>query len=181
MRQVRRALRSVAVGQAGMSLAEILIACVIIAVGLVGLLSAVPTAGYGIQEGRQLSTAAFLANQRLEEVRHAQWIQCRLVGAVFDTVDTLGVSASATAAPNVGALVTFPDETPMAAPYGDYTRTVRITGLQPADPCDPATGLGGPNVGLRQVVVTVTYRASSATGLANTTKSAIVTMLFAER
>ena len=63
---MRRALRLVVADQAGMSLAEILIACVIIAVGLVGLLSAVPTASYGIQEGRQLSTAAFLANQRLE-------------------------------------------------------------------------------------------------------------------
>jgi type II secretory pathway pseudopilin PulG len=170
---MRRALRSVAVGQAGMSLAEILIACVIIAVGLVGLLSAVPTASYGIQEGRQLSTATFLANQRLEEVRHSQWIQC-------PAVDTLGVSASATAAPNVGALVTFPDESPMAAPYGDFTRTVRVTGLQPSDLC-PGGVPAGPNFGLRQVVVTVTYRPLTATGLSNTTKSAIVTMLVAER
>ena len=68
---MRRAWSFAAAGQAGMSLAEILIACVIIAVGLVGLLSAVPTASYGIQEGRQLSTAAFLANQRLEQVRNA--------------------------------------------------------------------------------------------------------------
>jgi Tfp pilus assembly protein PilV len=62
---IRLAHRFRVVDQAGMSVAEILIACVIIAVGLVGLLSAVPTASYGIQEGRQLSTAAFLANQRL--------------------------------------------------------------------------------------------------------------------
>ena len=173
---MRRALRSVAVGQAGMSLAEILIACVIIAVGLVGLLSAVPTASYGIQEGRQLSTATFLANQRLEEVRHSEWIQC-------PAVDTLGVSVSATAAPNVGALVTFPDESPMAAPYGDYTRTVRITdspGAPAADLC-PGGVPAGPNFGLRQVVVTVTYRPSTASGVSATTKSAIVTMLVAER
>jgi type II secretory pathway pseudopilin PulG len=169
-----RALRFVAADQAGMSLAEILVACVIIAVGLVGLLSAVPTASYGIQEGRQLSTATFLANQRLEQVRNAQWTQCPVA-------DTLGVSASASVAPNFGALTTFPDENPMAAPYGDYTRTVRITAAQPADPC--VGGVGGPNVGLRQVVVTVSYRASTATGLsaAGTTKSALVTMLVAQR
>jgi type II secretory pathway pseudopilin PulG len=157
-----------------MSLAEILIACVIIAVGLVGLLSAVPTASYGIQEGRQLSTATFLANQRLEEVRNAQWVQC-------PAADTLGVSASASVAPTLGALITFPDENPMAAPYGDYTRTVRITDSQPADPC--VGGVGGPNVGLRQVVVTVSYRPSTATGLSagGTTKSAVVTMLVAQR
>src|SRR5260370_20383702 len=85
-----RALRFRAADQAGMSLAEILIACVIIAIGLVGLLSAVPTASYGIQEGRQLSTAAFLANQRLEQVRNAQCVQCP---APRPPADTLRVSA----------------------------------------------------------------------------------------
>jgi type II secretory pathway pseudopilin PulG len=171
---MRRALRFVVSDQAGMSLAEILIACVIVSVGLVGLLSAVPTASYGIQEGRQLSTATFLANQRLEQVRNAVWTQC-------PAVDTLGVSAPATVAPNVGALVTFPDESPMAAPYTDYTRTVRITDAQPGDPC--VGGVGGPNVGLRQIVVTVSYRPSTATGLAaaGSTKSAIVTIMAAER
>ncbi len=171
---MRRALRCVAADQAGMSLAEILVACVIIAVGLVGLLSAVPTASYGIQEGRQLSTATFLANQRLEQVRHAQWTQC-------PAADTLGVSASASVAPTAGALTTFPDEIPIAAPYGDYTRTVRITAAQPADPC--VGGVGGPNLGLRQVVVTVSYRPSTATGTSagGTTKSAIVTMAIAQR
>jgi type II secretory pathway pseudopilin PulG len=171
---MRRALRFVAANQAGMSLAEILIACVIIAVGLVGLLSAVPTASYGIQEGRQLSTATFLANQRLEQVRNAQWTQCPVA-------DTLGVSAPVSVAPTAGAITTFPDENPMAAPYGDYTRTVRITDAQPADPC--VGGVGGPNVGLRQVVVAVSYRPATATGLAagGTTKSAIVTMLIAQR
>jgi type II secretory pathway pseudopilin PulG len=171
---MRRALRFVAADRAGMSLAEILVACVIIAVGLVGLLSAVPSASYGIQEGRQLSTATFLANQRLEQVRNAEWTQC-------PEVDTLGVSASASVAPTSGALTTFPDESPMAAPYGDYTRTVRITAAQPADPCPG--GVGGPNVGLRQAVVAVSYRPSTATGVSagGTTKSAIVTMLIAQR
>jgi len=156
------------VDQAGMSLAEILVACVIVGIGLVGLLSAVPTASYGIQEGRQLSTAAFLANQRLEQVRNAQWTQC-------PDADTLGVSASASAAPASGGTTTFPDESPMAAPYGDYTRVVRIIDSQPADACG-----GGVNVGLRQVTVTVSYRASTATGL-GATKSAIVTMQVAQR
>jgi len=174
---MRRALRLVVADQAGMSLAEILIACVIIAVGLVGLLSAVPTASYGIQEGRQLSTAAFLANQRLEQVRNATWVQCPTVAAS----DTLGVSASASVAPTAGGVTTFPDENPMAAPYGDYSRTVRITNVQPADACPG--GDWGPNLGLRQVVVSVSYRPSTATGLSagGTTKSAIVTMLVAQR
>jgi hypothetical protein len=171
---MRRVLRFVAADQAGMSVAEILAACFIIAVGLLGLLSAVPSASYGIQEGRQLSTATFLANQRLEQVRNAQWTQC-------PPADTLGVSASASVAPTSGALITFPDENPMAAPYGDYTRTVRITAAQPADACPG--GLVGLNVGLRQAVVAVSYRPSTAKGVsaAGTTKSAIVTMLIAQR
>jgi len=172
---MRRALRFVVVSdQAGMSLAEILIACVIVGVGLVGLLSAIPTAGYGIQEGRQLSTAAFLANQRIEQVRNAVWTQC-------PAVDTLGLSASAAVPPTRGGVTTFPDEGPMAAPYTDYTRTVRITDAQAADPC--VGGVGGPNVGLRQVVVTVSYRPSTATGVAaaGSTKSAIVTIMMAQR
>jgi type II secretory pathway pseudopilin PulG len=174
---MRHALRFVAADQAGMSLAEILIACVVIAVGLVGLLSAIPLASYGMQEGRQLSTATFLANQRLEQVRNATWVQCPVAAAS----DTLGVSASANVAPTAGALTTFPDENPMAAPYADYSRTVRITASQPADACPG--GAYGPNVGLRQVVVTVSYRASTGRGVAaaGTRKSAIVTMLFAQK
>jgi prepilin-type N-terminal cleavage/methylation domain-containing protein len=167
-------LSFVTADQAGMSLPEVLIACVIVAVGLAGLLAAVPTASYGIQEGRQLSTATFLANQRLEEVRNAQWSQC-------PAGDTLGLSPSSAIAPTAGGVTTFPDELPMAAPYGDYSRTVRITGVQPGDPC--VGGVGGPNIGLRQVVVTVSYRPMAAGGLSasGSTKSAIVTMLFAER
>ncbi|PYM55712.1 MAG: hypothetical protein DMD77_18740 [Candidatus Rokuibacteriota bacterium] len=168
---MRRVLRFVVADQRGMSLAEILVACVIIAIGLVGLLSAVPTASYGIQEGQQLSTATFLANQRLEQVRNAQWVAA-------PAADTLGVSASTSVAPTSGGLTTFADETPMAAPYSGFSRTVRITD------CGVGAGCGGiVDPGLRQVTVAVSYRPSTATGVAavGTTKSAIVSMLMAQR
>jgi hypothetical protein len=126
-----------------------------------------PPATYCIQEGQQLSTAAFLANQRLEQVRNAQWVQCPAPGA---PADNLGVSAGS--APASGGTTTFPDESPIAAPYGDYTRTVRITDVQPADACGGGTSGSGRSV-------TVSYRASTATGL-GATKSAIVTMLMAQ-
>jgi Tfp pilus assembly protein PilV len=177
---VRRFLGLVAADQAGMSLAEILVACVIIAIGLVGLLAVVPTASYGIQEGRQLSTATFLANQRLEQVRNSDWTS-------VPVNDCLGKSASSAVPPtsaacNGAAATTFADEGPMAAPYGDYSRTVRITD------CSAGAGCGGivyacpdqiPLVScLREVTVTVGYRASTATGL-GTTKNAIVSLLVA--
>ncbi len=158
--------------QVGMSLAEILVASSVVGLGLTGLLSAVPLAGYGIHEGQSLSTATFLANQRLEEVRNAQWMQSPVA-------DNLGVSASATAAPVAPIIgVTFPDETPMAAPYTGYARTVRITD------CGVAPGCGGiVNSGLRQVVVNVSYTPVTGTGqaAAGTTKAATVSLIMAQR
>ena len=162
-------------GEVGMSLAEILVASVIIAIGLVGLLSAVPVASYGISEGRNLSTASFLANQRLEQVRNAAW-------TASPANDCLGASASSTAAPTAAAcngagVTTFPDETNVAAPYSDYTRTVRITDCG-------VTACGAINSSdLRQVTVTVSYTPTNGAGEAapGSTKSAIVTMLVAKR
>ncbi len=147
--------------QRGMTLAEILIAVVIIGVGLVALSSAIPLAAYGIQEGNQLSTATFLANQRLEQMRNAQWTAC-------PEVDKLDVT-------------TFPDENPLPAPYAGYSRQVRIT-----NSLGPATCPGGVltgTTGLRQITVTVSYRPMTGIGVApaTTAKSAIVTMYIAQR
>src|SRR6266540_2492628 len=115
--------------QLGMTLAEILIAITIIGVGLVALASAIPIAAYGIQEGNQLSTATFLANQRLEQIRNAQWTAvvppdaiCPGVTALVSAVDDLGVSPSPTAAPQSGGVTTFPDENPLPAPSAGYSR-----------------------------------------------------------
>jgi Tfp pilus assembly protein PilV len=156
-----------------MGLAEILVACVIVGIGLAGLLSVVPTAGYGIQEGQQLSTATFLANQRLEQVRSAPWTDMPANDCLGKS-DSSGVAATSPAC-NGAAATTFPDESPMTPPYAGYSRTVRITD------CSVAPGCGGiTDAKLRQITVTVSYRASTATGL-GATKSAIVSMLMAER
>ena len=48
--------------QRGMTLAEVLVALPIITIGLLALLSAIPLSTYATQEGRQTSTATFLAN-----------------------------------------------------------------------------------------------------------------------
>jgi prepilin-type N-terminal cleavage/methylation domain-containing protein len=165
--------------QQGMTVAEILIAIVIIGIGLVALSSVIPLAAYGIQEGNQLSTATFLANQRLEQARNAQWTAAQLPPVAVAAVDKLGVSASSTAAPvGGGGAITFPDENPVAAPYTGYTRTVRITS------CGAAPGCSGIiDAGLRQVTVTVSYRPMTGFGMApsTTAKSAVVTMYIAQR
>ena len=161
----------------GMSLAEILIAAAIIPIGLVALLSAVPIASYGIQEGSQLSTATFLANQRLEQVRNAQWVIC-------PAADDLGLSPSANAAPQntLTSAVTFADESALPAPYTQYSRRVRITNAVVSTASCPGGLLTG-TTGMRQVTVTVSYRPLTGVGQAGTgvTKSAIVTMDIAQR
>jgi type II secretory pathway pseudopilin PulG len=158
-----------------MTIVEIMVAIGIIAVGLAALSSAIPIAAYGIQEGNQLSTATFLANQRLEQVRNATW-------STETVVDNLGISASSTAAPvGDGGATTFPDEPPWAldeAQWAGYTRTVRITN------CGVAPGCSGiVDAGIRQVTVTVSYRPMTGIGVAAaaTTKSAIVSMYVAKR
>ena len=184
-------MRQVISDQRGMTLAEVLVALPIITIGLLALLSAIPLSTYATQEGRQTSTATFLANQRLEQVRNALWKgTCQvdpatgvvIPGAAIVT-DNVGVSASSTAAPqNLTPAVTFADETPMAAPYAGYSRQVRITDSVAAAPtCNAAGVMSG--TGIRQVTVSVIYTPLSATGTnaVSGTRAVNVTMQIAQR
>ena len=184
-------MRRVLLDQRGMTLAEVLVALPIITIGLIALLSAIPLSSYATQEGRQTSTATFLANQRLEQVRNAQWTAKCQVDAVSGLVvpgaavvtDNVGVSASSTAAPqNLTPAVTFADESPMAAPYTGYSRQVRITDSVAAAPTCTAAGVMS-GTGIRQVTVTVTYTPLSATGTnaISGTRAVNVTMQIAQR
>lgn len=164
----------------GMTLAEVLVALPIITIGLLALLSAIPLSTYATQEGSQTSTATFLANQRLDQVRNAQWMA---TCPPLPTGDVLGVSASSTAAPTNGVVTTFADENPMAAPYAAYTRQVRITEpVASTTVCGPTGAISG-TYGLRTVTVTVTYRPLSATGssAAPSSRAVIVNMQIAQR
>ena len=177
--------------QRGMTLAEVLVALPIITIGLMALLSAIPLSTYATQEGRQTSTATFLANQRLEQVRNAQWKATCQVDAVTGAVvpgaaivtDKVGVSASSTAAPqDPSPAVTFADESSIAAPYTGYSRQVRITDSVVAAPtCDAAGVMSG--TGIRRVTVTVSYTPLSATetNAISGTRSVSVTMQIAQR
>jgi Tfp pilus assembly protein PilV len=178
--------------QRGMTLAEVLVALPIIMIGLIALLSVIPLSTYATQEGSQTSTATFLANQRLEQVRNAQWFAtCNvdvatglvIPGAAVVT-DTVGVSSPSTAAPkDPSNAVTFADESPMASPYARYSRQVRITdsGVPAAPTCDAAGNMSG--TGMRQATVTVTYTPLSATGknAVSGPRSVSVTMQVAQR
>jgi Tfp pilus assembly protein PilV len=155
--------------QCGITLVEVMMAVGIITIGLSALLAAVPVASYGTREGYQLSTATFLASERLEQVRRARWTSTPLA------VDELGVSPTPVGAPESGGAVTFADETELPAPYGDYARTVRILD------CSLGGCAGISRADLRQAMITVTYRPMTGTGVADIAKSASLTTLITQR
>jgi len=170
----------------GLTLAEILVALAIISIGLVGLAAVVPISSYGIQEGNQMSTATFLAEQRLEQLRGAQWVATPAVDCLGSSGTTSsswsfsggsapgGISAGCSPA-------NFNDEsstgTPLPTPYGRYARQVRIR------PCDAAgSGCGVSDAALRMVTVRVSYTPLQGIGgVATSQKFVELTMLIAER
>ncbi len=161
----------------GTTLVEILAAVAVISLGLVAFAAAIPLSSYAIQEGNQLSTATFLANQRLEQVRSATWIAPNC-GLGLAGVDELGVSISASAPPTSGGRITFPDENAVAAPYAQYRRTVRVADSRSSADCDGAAAAE-----LRQVTVTVSYAPLTGAGqaAAGRSKSAVLTLYLARR
>ena len=67
MRALRRlTMRS---GQAGFTLAEILVACAVISLGLIAVATGFGFGVDGVEAGRQQSTAVFLAEQRIEQAK----------------------------------------------------------------------------------------------------------------
>ncbi len=156
----------------GITLAEVLIASAILALGLAALMSIVPVASYGVQDGNQTTTATFLAQQRLEQVRNATWDA---------TTDCVGRSPNATSAPapspagTCGATaVTYPDEAAVTG-FAQYGRTVRITDCG-VTPCGAVTSSA-----MRLVTVTVTYRPLSAAGGSNSNTTVTLEWLIAQR
>jgi prepilin-type N-terminal cleavage/methylation domain-containing protein len=171
----------------GFTLVEVLFAVFIVTMGLVGLLSVIPLASYAVSDGYRLSTATFLADQGLEEVRHMPWT------TVPDN-DCLGVSVNS-AAPTVPAgktctlgtttvnatvaLPWFADEGPpttnLIPGFTGYSRIVRITD------CGTTACSGITNSELRRVDVTVTYRAGSAVAVSSTNRPVTVSMMVSRR
>ncbi len=132
-------MRSLLAGEQGLTLAEVLAALTVLSVGLVAMISLLPLAGFGIHEGGHRSGAAFLAWQRLEQIRHA-------VGTAEPSNDPLAE-----------ATISFPDEPAVAPPHTVFSRSVRVR--------DCGLGCSGVQTpGVRQVTVTVTYPPGSAQG-----------------
>lgn len=65
--------------EAGFTLAEIMVACAIISVGLVAVATGFGFGVDGVEAGRQQSTAVFLAEQRIEQAKELAMRQTGLV------------------------------------------------------------------------------------------------------
>lgn len=162
----------------GMTLAEILVATVIISVGLVGLAIVIPLSSYGVHEGNALSTATFLAEQRLEEVRNAEWTtipaasDCIGLGPTAEPSTTTCARTVPTVCTSGTACTTYPDEANVTG-YTGYSRNVRIFD------CNTVGCAGINNANMRLVRVTVSYRPISGVGgsAATASKSAVLELL----
>lgn len=168
----------------GFTVAEVLVAAAIIGIGLVGLMVVVPISSYGLSEGNQLTTATFLAEERLEQVKNAPWSSSPdndCVGLGPAAAPTVPATKScANGAINLAAgVVTFADEANVAAPYTNYSRTVRIQDCSVV--VCAGLAVAPANAAMRQVTVTVSYRPLTGTGVAASNKAITLTMLVAQR
>ena len=170
----------------GFTVAEILVAVAIITIGCIALMTVVPIANSALQEGKQLSTATFLADQKLEQAKNLPWMST-------PANDCLGVSAVSTEAPTApggtsctngatniaaaGAIPWLADEGATAiSGFPGYSRTVRITN------CDAGGGCAGiTDPGMRLITVSVRYTPLTAAGAAPMPKSVQVQMMVSQR
>jgi len=188
-----RRLRQITQDASGLTVAEVIVAVGIIMIGLVSLIAVAPLATSQVGQSKLKTTAVFLAQQRLEQVKNSPW--------AAPATDCLGVSIG-DAAPVTGSwvnclgavppgLVTFPDDAyntitfvnsanAVVASYPQHRRVVRITG------CDVAPGCGIPVdpslASLRQVTVTVFFLPMTGVGTVGAAEDSVqLTTLVAQR
>jgi prepilin-type N-terminal cleavage/methylation domain-containing protein len=173
-------------GESGFTLPEVLLAAMIITIAFVTLLAVIPYSSAAVQSGSQISTATFLADQKLEEAKLVPW-------TATPANDCLGVSngSNAPSVPGGGSCTLGANvynggqALPWAADqnatqitnFNGYSRTVRITDCGLGGGCTGIT-----DSGMRQVTVSVTYTPGlSVSSTAVTSKTITATMIIAQR
>ncbi len=143
-------------GQAGFTLAEILVALAIISVGLIAVSAGFGYGVDGVEAGRQQSTAVFLAEQRIEQAKE-------LAARTANLADL--TAANLPASEGYGSISGAPSS---------YRRTTTIT--------TDLTGTGAlaPAAGAR-VDVTVFYRPVTGRGVLTTERSVALSIFLANR
>jgi prepilin-type N-terminal cleavage/methylation domain-containing protein len=177
---MRRMLTKLRKDQDGLTLIEVVIAVSVVVVGLVALAAVVPLSFGQIGQANFRSTAVFLAQQRLEQVKNGVW------SCFPNYTDSVGVSNPTSTVPRVTtancappaplavtgntAVTTFADEGYGAiAGYPLYRRQVRITDCG-------VIACGGVvlDSGIRQVTATVFFRPQTGVGTINSAGEDVV-------
>jgi len=139
--------------ESGLTLVEILVAMAIIMVGLAAVMQAFPVATQGTEAGRRQSTADFLAEEKLEQIKAWSLSTCTgppgcAVPQGFTTVVKPGGTCANAGNPCADdAFDSIPG-------YAGYSRTVIVQGNPPA-----------PTANTRLVRVTVSYRRVTSAGV----------------
>jgi prepilin-type N-terminal cleavage/methylation domain-containing protein len=162
-------------GERGLTLVEVLVALAVIGVALAGLAVVVPVSSYSVQEGQDLSTATFLAEQVLERARAAAWSES-------PAIDCLGLSSGNEAPVPAGATchgatsTRFPDEASGIDGHPRFRRTVRVFDCASTTPC-----AGVMTTGMRRVEVGVAYTPLTSTGVAPSARTIRLEWLVARK
>jgi type II secretory pathway pseudopilin PulG len=165
--------------EAGMTVVEVIIALGIITVGLLALVAAMPFSTSQIGQANLKTTATFLAQQRLEQIKNAQWTSATdtLGGAGSDGTAAVSVPGFADRWPNEGYdTIAFPGAAACGATAQSggcrFRRQVRIADCSVLSCTGIATGAAGINT-LRQVTVTVFFFPLTGTGMRSATEESL--------
>lgn len=138
--------------EGGFTIAEILAATGVLMIGMVALLTSMTYGVSGMDQGRKSTTASFLAEQRLEQIKAFSLSTVAGQGWVNLTAANFPAEAYGT-----------------IAGYTEYRRTVTITDI--ADP----DGI----VRTKQVAVQVFFRPVAGAGLTQETSALVSTLMIA--
>jgi prepilin-type N-terminal cleavage/methylation domain-containing protein len=162
-------LKGIISGERGFTLAEVLVAVVVILVGLVAIASGFQFGTSGVATGRGETTAVFLAEQRLEQIKtvamtnyYGGWP----TGPSLNGVAPNNVTTEFCQATNIGATSSNCQATALSGT--SYTRVTTVTDNPGGTGCD---GAGIPARVCKRIRVSVTYRPVTSQGDGSQTRS----------
>ena len=188
MRTAKAVLRD----SAGMTVVEVIIALGVVTVGLLGLITVMPLSTSQIGQSNLKTTATFLAQQRIEQIKNAQWTKAYPGVAAADCLGgavSNGMAAVSNTDPGCPDRANrWPDEGydtiafPGAANCGAtdrsggcrFRREVRIADCSTVicSEISTATSVAAGDT-LRQVTVTVYFRPLAGTGMTQATEESV--------
>ena len=140
-------------GQRGMTLVEVLMSMVIIAIGLVGLMAVIPYAAGNVQSGNVVSTATFLTNAKLDQAKNAAQPSIGNSTVIPPIPANPGYAGTFDTVTQQCTAIASDLLTPIAGsdtPMTDYTRVTQVSDVAGTGACP-----------MKLVTVTTSYRGVS--------------------